>query len=98
MRNAFQLLVETRISYNELKKVEPELKKIITELHDSSFKFLNPDNAELFEKAGNMLGNYNRAKFITMDNLADLERITSGTFSVGLTCPATVTNDGKLIK
>ncbi len=98
VRNAFQLLVETRISYNELKKVEPELKKIITELHDSSFKFLNPDNAELFEKAGNMLGNYNRAKFITMDNLADLERITSGTFSVGLTCPATVTNDGKLIK
>ena len=98
VRNAFQLLVETRTSYNELKKVEPELKKIITELHDSSFKFLNPDNAELFEKAGNMLGNYNRAKFITMDNLADLERITSGTFSVGLTCPATVTNDGKLIK
>jgi len=98
VRNAFQLLLETRISYNELKKVEPELKKIITELHDSSFKFLNPDNAELFEKAGNMLGNYNRAKFTTMDNLADLERITSGNFSVGLTCPATVTNDGKLIK
>ena len=98
VRNAFQLLLETRTSFNELKKVEPELKKIITELHDSSFKFLNPDNAELFEKAGNMLGNYNRAKFITMDNLADLERITSGTFSVGLTCPATITNDGKRIK
>lgn len=98
VRNAFQLLLETRISYNELKKVEPELKKIITELHDTSLKFLNPDNAELFEKAGNMLGNYNRAKFITMDNLADLERITSGTFSVGLTCPATFTNDGKRIK
>ena len=98
VRNAFQLLVETRISYNELKKVEPELKKIITELHDTSLKFLNTDNAELFEKAGKMLGNYNHTKFITMDNLADLERITSGTFSVGLTCPATVTNDGKLIK
>jgi hypothetical protein len=59
---------------------------------------LNPDNAELFEKAGKMLGNYNHTKFITMDNLADLERITSGTFSVGLTCPATFTNDGKRIK
>jgi len=98
VRNAFQLLLETRTSFNELKKVEPELKKIITELHDSSFKFLNPDNAELFEKAGKMLGNYNHTKFITMDNLADLERITSGTFSVGLTCPATITNDGKRIK
>ena len=98
VRNAFQLLVETRTSYNELKKVEPELKKIITELHDTSLKFLNTDNAELFEKAGKMLGNYNHTKFITMDNLADLERITSGTFSVGLTCPATITNDGKRIK
>ena len=98
VRNAFQLLLETRISYNELKKVEPELKKIITELHDTSLKFLNTDNAELFEKAGKMLGNYNHTKFITMDNLADLERITSGTFSVGLTCPATITNDGKRIK
>lgn len=98
VRNAFQLLLETGISFKELKKVEPELRKIITELHDTSFKFLNPDNAELFEKAGNMLGNYNRAKFTTMDNLADLERITSGTFSVGLTCPATITNDGKRIK
>jgi len=98
VRNAFQLLLETRISYNELMKVEPELKKIITELHDTSLKFLNTDNAELFEKAGKMLGNYNHTKFITMDNLADLERITSGTFSVGLTCPATITNDGKRIK
>jgi hypothetical protein len=98
VRNAFQLLLETRTSFNELKKVEPELKKIITELHDTSLKFLNADNAELFEKAGKMLGNYNHTKFITMDNLADLERITSGTFSVGLTCPATITNDGKRIK
>jgi Outer membrane efflux protein len=98
VRNAFQLLLETRTSFNELKKVEPELKKIITELHDTSLKFLNTDNAELFEKAGKMLGNYNHTKFITMDNLADLERITSGTFSVGLTCPATITNDGKRIK
>jgi len=98
VRNAFQLLLETRTSFNELKKVEPELKEIITERHDTSLKFLNPDNAELFEKAGNMLGNYNHTKFITMDNLADLERITSGTFSVGLTCPATITNDGKRIK
>lgn len=98
VRNAFQLLVETRTSFNELKKVEPELKKIITELHDTSFKFLNPDNAELFEKAGKMLGSFNQTKFITMDNLADLERITSGNFSVGLTCPATITNDGKRIK
>ena len=39
VRNAFQLLLETRTSFNELKKVEPELKKIITELHDSSFSF-----------------------------------------------------------
>jgi Outer membrane efflux protein len=98
VRNAFQLLLETRTSFNELKKVEPELKKIITELHDTSLKFLNTDNAELFEKAGKMLGNYNHTKFITMDNLADLERITSGTFSVGLTCPATITNDGRRIK
>lgn len=98
VRNAFQLLLETRTSFNELKKVEPELKKIISELHDAPLKFLNADNAELFERAGKMLGNYNHAKFITMDNLADLERITSGTFSVGLTCPATFTNDGKRIK
>lgn len=98
VRNAFQMLLETRTSFNELKKVEPELKKIITELHDTSLKFLNTDNAELFEKAGNMLSNYNHTKFITMDNLADLERITSGAFSVGLTCPATFTNDGKRIK
>lgn len=98
VRNAFQLLLETRTSFNDLKKVEPELRKIISDLHDNPLKFLNSDNAELFEKAGKMLGNFNHAKFITMDNLADLERITSGTFSVGLTCPATFTNDGKRIK
>ena len=98
VRNAFQLLLETRTSFNDLKKVEPELRKIISDLHDNPLKFLDSDNAELFEKAGKMLGNFNHAKFITMDNLADLERITSGTFSVGLTCPATFTNDGKRIK
>lgn len=98
VRNAFQLLLETRTSFNELNKVEPELKKIISELHDNPLVFLTNDNAELFEKAGKMLGSYNQTKFITMDNLADLERITSGTFSVGLTCPATITNDGKRIK
>jgi hypothetical protein len=90
--------METRTNFNELKKVEPELRKIISELHDNQLKFLNADNAELFEKAGKMLGSFNYTKFITMDNLADLERITSGNFSVGLTCPATITNDGKRIK
>ena len=98
VRNAFELLLENRTNFNELKKVEPELRKIISELHDNQLKFLSADNAELFEKAGKMLGSFNQTKFITMDNLADLERITSGNFSVGLTCPATITNDGKRIK
>ncbi len=98
VRNGFQMLLETRTSFNELHKLEPEVRKIIADLHDNPLKFLSSDNAELFERATKMLANYNQIKFITMDNLADLERITSGVFSVGLTCPATITNDGKRIK
>jgi len=98
VRNAFQLLLETRNRYEELKKVEPELNKIINELLENPIKFMTPEDAQTFERAGRMLGSFNQAKFAGVDNLADLERITSGVFSVGLTCPATFTNDGKRIK
>lgn len=98
VRNAFQLLLETRNRFHELNKIAPELRKIIDELHDNPVKFLNHENAELFEKASRMLGSLNQASFVTMDNIADLERITSGLFSLGLTSPATITSDGKPVK
>lgn len=98
VRNAFELLIQTRSRYEELKKVEAELNKIVNELLENPIKFMTPDDAQTFERAGRMLASLNQAKFASVDNLADLERITSGVFSVGLTCPATFTNDGKPVK
>ncbi len=98
VRNAFQQLLETRIRYDELKKVEPELNKIINNLLENPLKFMTPEDAQTFALAGRMLGSFNQAKFAGVDILVDLERITSGVFSVGLTCPATFTPDGKPIK
>lgn len=97
VRNGFQHLKETHLRYVELKKIQPALKQTLDNLANKPLKFLSEEEAHSFERASRMLANLNQTELMSIDIVVDLERSTNGIFSLGFTCPATYTMEGKLV-